>query len=139
MESGMRKFKALGLILTLSTLLSSAAFANCQAVVQNHSSQDWIVRFTSARGNVYFPGAACDKNGPCVVPAHGSLNLEYTYTTGYTVGVVNIKDQRGETRDFGYYGNDPMGCPIIKHNLVAKSVSLNDPGRGSFVVLNDVW
>lgn len=135
----MTKLRSIGAALLASSFICSIAFANCQAVVQNNSAQPWIVKFESARGNVYFPGTSCDKNGPCVVPAHGYLNLEYTYTTGFATGVLDLKDYRGEQRALAYFSNSPVSCPNIRKLALSSSVSINDPSKGSFVLLNDVW
>jgi hypothetical protein len=134
----MLKYKSLAAILAAS-FISSVAFANCRAVVQNNSNQPWTIEAETARGNVYFPETSCGKNGPCVVPAHGVLTLEYTYNTGFAVGALNVIDSNRREKILGYYSNNPSICPDIKKIDSSQAVSVNNPSRGGFLILSDTW
>src|SRR5260221_252151 len=118
----MIKLKSISIVLLASSIVCSIAFANCPAIIQNDSNQPWTVKFDTARGNVYFPETSCGQNGPCVIPPHSFINLEYTYNTSFAIGALNIKDYNGDQKTFGYYGNVSAGCPTIKKISRADSI-----------------
>jgi hypothetical protein len=134
----MKKYIFAGL-LSLVSLVSVDVYANCTGVIDNQSNQPWTFRFSAYKGNVYFSGVACAVNGPCVIPPHAKADLEYTHTGGEVNGRTYITDTKNNGENFHYTTDIFHKCPHIIHYGNTGSVTMNEPGNGSYIIERDSW
>jgi hypothetical protein len=133
--------KAIKKIFALSLLVfsQSVVYANCNAVITNNSNKPWGVTFNTIRGKVYFPESNCSTlTGTCWVQPHSQLNIEYTHNTGFAAGALHLRDAQSEQHTLAYAAKNSE-CPRLESKGNVEGVSLNDPSRGSFVIMNDGW
>lgn len=114
---------------------------NCNTTIQNNSNQPWIFRFAAFNGNVYFSGnVTCPVNGPCTIPPHTTVNIEYTHQDGYETGRVYIEDTTRWSEKLPYKNILPwVRCPTLSYYDRKDSISINDPQDGGFVINKDTW
>lgn len=124
----------------LLILVCAPTFAdNCVGSIQNNSDEFWTVRYSTFDGNVYFTGGSCPVNGPCIIPPHTTMSVEYSHTKGYVTGRLFIEDSNHWLEKFSYGGKLWVRCPHIDHDGATGAVSLNEPANGSFVIEKDNW
>jgi hypothetical protein len=129
-------------ILALGLLATATAAQACDRHIYNKSAKPWTFSATNSIGNLYFTQGlfACKspKNGPCTIPPHTNVAIQYTTTAGLSNGTVYIRDWRGETRSFDYRGA-ASNCPSISHHGNTGAVSVNDPADGDLNAWGDSW
>jgi hypothetical protein len=121
---------------------------SCGRHIYNDSDCRWTFWVPEAGqdGNVYFSGFTCTQegkrvavpgdcsstpNGPCTIPPHCSVSIQYTYTGGYTGGYWHVKDQNGNEKSWGYDTRARIEeCPYIHHSGSTGGVYLNEPADG---------
>jgi hypothetical protein len=133
----------LATILALGSIASAgAADAACTRHVYNRSANPWTFRATNSSGNVHFTTGlfACKNrtNGPCTVPPHTSVGIEYTTTGGIANGTWYIADKTRQERSFDYRGLASQ-CPSISHRGNTGAVALNDPADGDINAWGATW
>ena len=123
-----------------SNLFTYHVYANCMRHIYNNSEQPWSFTFTTSSGNVYFHDAACNVNGPCLIPPNANVTIEYSHRSGAVEGRVDVMDSNSKAKSFVYYGTGVSNpCPYLSHRGSTGSVGVNDPADGDFTITQNTW
>jgi hypothetical protein len=120
--------------------ISPAMAFSCYRHIYNNTDWKWVFWATNEYGNVYFSGCAngASQNGPCEIRSRQTIDIQYTYTGGRTLGRMYIKDSSNVTKDFEY-GEISNRCPVVEHQGPTGSVVVNSRADGDFTIIAGTW
>jgi hypothetical protein len=141
----MKHFFAMVLALLTGLVLITPQHAqafSCWRHIYNNSDCAWTFSDTGGgSGNAYFidPGGCTsnctEKNGPCTVNPHCTIDLQYTYSGGITNGTMNVTLGQSKSA-YSYQGDGVNLCPYINHNGQTGGIWLNQPAHGDMTAGN---
>ncbi len=128
------------------------SYATCKAKISNLSNESLIIGFIpdstagSDEGNVYFknlspsqcPGSTIDhgipKNGPCTIPAKGSVDIDYT-SSANTISGTGFLATNSIGGGFVYNNSKADTCTDLKWNGAAlTNIQFNSENGGDITV-----
>ena len=123
-----------------------APLYSCPRNVYNNTDCPWTFQADSRHGNVYFINGSCVQtnctvqNGPCTLPPHCAVSIQYTTTNGLLDGNWVVTDRNGGARSWSYFSDYPAEqCPLISHSGNTGAINLNDPANGDLTAGGCTW